>query len=93
MYDVVIEGFCRNGFAFEGLVAMRDMVVGGGKLVPCCGSREWVYQGLLREARVEEAVELNHVLLGFERGSGGGDEEVRERVLTVLGRVIAGWNE
>ena len=73
---------------FEGLVAMRDMVV--GKLVPCCGSREWVYRGLLREARVEEAVQLNDALLGLERG---GDEEGRERVLMVLERIIAGWNE
>ncbi|MED6160833.1 hypothetical protein PIB30_054980 [Stylosanthes scabra] len=97
VYEVVIEGLCRNGFVFEGLSAARDMVLAGEFVAACCGGlREWLYRGMLKEARVEDAVELNDAILGFEKCAGSGsddEEEAKEKVLAVLERVIAHWNE
>ncbi|XP_020976611.1 uncharacterized protein LOC107639096 [Arachis ipaensis] len=95
VYEVVVEGLCRNGFVFEGLSAARDMVVAGEGVASSCGGlREWIYRGMLKEARVEDAVELNDAILGFEKCGGSDDEEEsKERVLAVLERVIARWNE
>ncbi|XP_061350041.1 uncharacterized protein LOC133295258 [Gastrolobium bilobum] len=88
VYEVLIQGLCINGLVLEALKAFRDMM-GGSKFAPCCDSKEWVYRGLLMEARVNEAMEFYSALSGFERDGEGG----RERVLVVLERLIAEWTE
>ncbi|KAF7801323.1 pentatricopeptide repeat-containing protein [Senna tora] len=60
MYRILIHGFSRKGFVLEGLKVFRAMV--SAHIVPGCDCKEWVYRGLLRQARIKEAMELNDAL-------------------------------
>ncbi|TQD84075.1 hypothetical protein C1H46_030397 [Malus baccata] len=69
--EILVNGFCRKGMVCEGLKVLRAML--GVNIVPGGDGRKWVYRGLLREARIKEAVELNEAL-GCGRVGANGDE-------------------
>ncbi|KAJ0975939.1 hypothetical protein J5N97_017904 [Dioscorea zingiberensis] len=86
VYSIAIAGFCRHGRAQEGLRAMREMVRDG--VVPGMEMKEAVWRGLLQDARVEEAQELNAAL---ERVGDEGDG--LDAVAVTLDRIIKEWQE
>ncbi|MCD7453590.1 hypothetical protein HAX54_021533 [Datura stramonium] len=69
---LLVNGFCKNDMAVEGLKVLRMMVFGnlkvGGEV------RMWVYRSLLREARIREAQELNEAFKCAENGDKGNEE-------------------
>ncbi|PON47994.1 Pentatricopeptide repeat [Trema orientale] len=81
---VLISGFCRNGMVLEALKVLRAMAA--ANVEPRGELRELVYRGLLREARVREAMELN-AALEFDCDEG------RKKVLELLDRMIENWSE
>ncbi|KAB1221573.1 hypothetical protein CJ030_MR2G027114 [Morella rubra] len=85
---ILVCGFCRNGMVLEALKVLRSMVA--VNLVPGRVLRKWVYRGLLREARIKEAVELNEALVWVEDGSG--DETVK-KVVELFEQMIAVWTD
>ncbi|KAL2234502.1 pentatricopeptide repeat-containing protein At1g12775, mitochondrial-like [Sesamum indicum] len=89
-YAVLIDGFCKSGMIFDALRVLRLMA--SENLVVGNDVRMWVYRGLLREARVREALELNAALdccaLGSDDGAFGSKE-----VVDLLDRMIASWVE
>lgn len=85
---ILVCGFCRNGMVLEALKVLRSMVA--VNLVPGRVLRKWVYRGLLREARIKEAVELNEALVWVE--DGGGDETVK-KVVELFEKMIAVWTD
>ncbi|GMY35070.1 pentatricopeptide repeat-containing protein At3g22470, mitochondrial-like [Fagus crenata] len=75
---ILVNGFCRIGMVLEALKVLRQMF---GK---------WVYRGLLREARIKEAMELNEAL-GLVWDVGG--DEAMKKVLGLLDCMIGNWIE
>ncbi|KAL0425210.1 UNVERIFIED_CONTAM: hypothetical protein Sradi_1055800 [Sesamum radiatum] len=88
-YAVLIDGFCKSGMILDALRVFRLMA--SENLVVGNDVRMCVYRGLLREARVNEALELNAALDYCARGDGGafGSKEV----VDLLDRMIASWVE
>ncbi|KAH7654589.1 Pentatricopeptide repeat-containing protein [Dioscorea alata] len=86
VYATAIEGFCRHGKTLEGLRAMREMVRDG--VVPEREMKEAVWRGLLQEARVDEAQELNAALADVRE-----EGDVLDAVALVLDRIIKDWQE
>ena len=70
---------------FESLKVLRAMAAAenGGATAACSGLGKVVCRGLLREARVREAVELSDALEGDEA----------KKVLELLDRIIEDWTE
>ncbi|KAL6552369.1 hypothetical protein OROHE_007733 [Orobanche hederae] len=87
-YAVLIDGFCRNWMILDALRVLR--VMASGNLVIGSEIRMWVYRGLLREARVKEALDLNAALGCGTLGSDGGILDSKE-VVDVLEQMIAKW--
>ena len=73
---------------FEALRVLREMV--GVNLVPGRDLGKWVYRGLLREARIREAMELNEAL-GLVWDVSG--DEAMKKVLGLLDHLIGNWTE
>lgn len=70
----------------DALRALREMALDS---VPIGGGlREEVYRGLLQEARIDEARELDAALKGLEGGGGEFD-----RVAELLDRFVRDWEE
>ncbi|XP_042058959.1 uncharacterized protein LOC121803345 [Salvia splendens] len=88
LYAGLVDGFCRNGMMLDSLRVLRVMAC--EKLVIGDGIRVCIYRGLLREARVREALELNAVLGSCTSGSDG-DTCVSEKVVHLLERIISNW--
>ncbi|XP_020103439.1 uncharacterized protein LOC109720614 [Ananas comosus] len=86
VYEIAIGGFCRLGRMLDALRALREMALDS---VPIGGGlREEVYRGLLQEARIDEARELDAALKGLEGGGGEFD-----RVAELLDRFVRDWEE
>ena len=85
---ILVNGFCRKGMVFEALKVLREMV--GVNLVPGRDLGKWVYRGLLREARIREAMELNEAL-GLVLDVNG--DEAMKKVLGLLDHIIGNWTE
>ncbi|KAK4270631.1 hypothetical protein QN277_019414 [Acacia crassicarpa] len=84
IYGIFIHGFCRKGFVLEGLKVFRAMV--GANMVPTCDLKECVYRGLLRQARIKEAKELNDALVCV-------DVEGLKRISLLLDHMFAEWKD
>ncbi|KAI3463544.1 hypothetical protein Pfo_020207 [Paulownia fortunei] len=89
-YAVLIDGFCKNGMILDSLRVLR--VMASENLVVGSEVGMWVYRGLLREARVREALELNAALDSGTLGSDGGTFGSKE-VVDLLDRMTANWVE
>ncbi|KAL7152705.1 hypothetical protein ABFS83_04G116000 [Erythranthe nasuta] len=90
-YDALVDGFCRNRMILDSIRVLRFM--GSENLVIGSEIRVLVYRGLLREARVTDALEMNDALdcggtLGFDGCTSNSKE-----VVDLLDRVIANWVE
>ncbi|XP_059440109.1 pentatricopeptide repeat-containing protein At4g11690-like [Corylus avellana] len=85
---ILVYGFCKQGMVLEALKVLRAML--GVNLVPGRDLGTWVYRGLLREARIKEALELNEAL-GLVKDVGG-DEAVK-KALGLLDHMIALWTD
>ncbi|KAL3655092.1 hypothetical protein CASFOL_000878 [Castilleja foliolosa] len=85
LYGDLIDGFCRNGMILDALRVLR--VMADGNLVIGSEIRFRVYRGLLREARVDEALELKAIFDCGTLGSNGGTKEV----VDLLDRMITNW--
>jgi pentatricopeptide repeat protein len=79
---ILVYGFCKQGIVLEALKFLRAMV--GVNLVPGRDLGTWVYRGLLREARIKEALELNEAL-GLVKDVG---DAVVKKVLGLLDHMI-----
>lgn len=88
LYALLVDGFCKNGMILESLRVLR--VMAGENLVIEDEIRVCVYRGLLREARVREALELNAALGSCTLGSDGGTSG-SEKVMQLLDHMIANW--
>ncbi|XP_028752854.1 pentatricopeptide repeat-containing protein At4g11690-like [Neltuma alba] len=84
IYGIFIHGFCRKGFVLEGLKVLRAMV--GANTAPTCDSKDCVYRGLLRQARIKEAKELNDAF-------GCVDVAGLKRISLLLENMIAEWKD
>lgn len=61
---LVVVGLCRCGEVKEAMCVVRDLVRrSGGKRFVDAEVRKWVYWGLIREARVKEAILVGKALL------------------------------
>ncbi|PIN11774.1 hypothetical protein CDL12_15621 [Handroanthus impetiginosus] len=89
-YAVLIDGFCKNGMILDALRVLR--VMSSENLVVGSGVRNWVYRGLLRDARVGEALELKAALDSCTLGSDDG-AFCRSEVVDLLDRMISNWVE
>ncbi|KAK6153874.1 hypothetical protein DH2020_013513 [Rehmannia glutinosa] len=87
-YAVLVDGFCKNGMILDSLRVLR--VMASENLVMGSEVRMWVYRGLLREARVKEALELNAALDCGTLRSDGGTLGLKD-VVDLLDRMIANW--
>jgi pentatricopeptide repeat protein len=85
---ILVYGFCKQGIVLEALKVLRAMV--GVNLVPGRDLGTWVYRGLLREARIKDALELNEAL-GLVKDVVG-DEAVK-KVLGLLDHMIVLWTD
>lgn len=76
----------------EALKVVRAMVA--ANVVPCGDLRKRVYRGMLWEARIREAMELNEAVgwLGNGDENDEGDAGAR-KVLALLDHMIANWTE
>lgn len=81
---ILVYGFCRNGMVLEALKVLRAMAT--TNVVPRGGLRKLVYSGLLMEARINEAMELNEAL-EFDCDDG------MKKVLELLDRLIENWSQ
>ncbi|CAI9782637.1 unnamed protein product [Fraxinus pennsylvanica] len=70
-YSVMVDGFCNKDILLEGLRVLRVMV--SENLVVEVGDniRVFIYRGLLREARIRDAMELNETLCCVYASGGG----------------------
>ncbi|KAM2566203.1 hypothetical protein TB1_008739 [Malus domestica] len=84
--EVLVNGFCRKWMVCEGLKILKAML--GVNIVPGGDGGKWVYRGLLREARIKEAVELNEVLGCGRVGANGDESEGVKKVLALLDHMI-----
>lgn len=87
-YAVLVDGFCSNDMVLEGLRVLRVMV--SENLVVGDDVRMFIYKGLLREARIRDAVELNETLCCVY-ASGAGDGETVKKVVDLLDCLIDNW--
>ncbi|KAJ6852400.1 uncharacterized protein M6B38_255505 [Iris pallida] len=81
MYRIAVAGFCAGWRAREGVRAAREMVrdgLGVGE-----EERRWLRRSLLREARVDEALEVDAAV-----AAGDGEEIGR-----LLDRIIRDWQD
>ncbi|GMH27713.1 hypothetical protein Nepgr_029556 [Nepenthes gracilis] len=85
VYGVLICGFCGNSMLFEGLKVLRQMISSNCALE--MEVRMAVYRGLLREARIREAKELNEKLECI----GDGVSDGAEKVLKLIDEIISKW--
>lgn len=85
-FAIAVNGLCGNGMVLECLKAVGKMV--GVGFVPDPELRMRVFRGLLREARIKEAQELNEGLGCI--GSGG---EGAQKVVALLDHMITNWEE
>lgn len=70
----------------DALIAVKEMV--SDRITPASETRVRIYRGLLQQARVDEARELDPALMVIEQsGEGFGD------VLKLLDRIIKNWEE
>ncbi|KAG6498916.1 pentatricopeptide repeat-containing protein At1g52620-like isoform X1 [Zingiber officinale] len=84
VYRISVEGFCRLGRMLDALIAVKEMV--SDRITPASETRVTIYRGLLQQARVDEAQELDPALMVIEQsGEGFGD------VLKLLDRIIKNW--
>lgn len=90
LYAGLVDGFCMNGMILESLRVLR--VMASENLVIGDEIRLCVYKGLLMEARVREALELNAALGRCTLGSDGGTSG-SEEVMDLLDKMIANWVE
>ncbi|KAM1094298.1 hypothetical protein ACFX2B_009195 [Malus domestica] len=86
VHEVLVNGFCRKRMVCEGLKVLRAML--GANIVLRGDGRKWVYRGLLREARIKEAVELNEALGCVRVGANGDESEGVKKVLALLDHMI-----
>eukprot|EP00262_Sarcandra_glabra_P011928 TRINITY_DN2958_c2_g1_i1.p1 TRINITY_DN2958_c2_g1~~TRINITY_DN2958_c2_g1_i1.p1 ORF type:complete len:250 (-),score=18.28 TRINITY_DN2958_c2_g1_i1:118-867(-) len=86
VYEILVRGFCRHGKMLEALRVLRAMV--GANVAPARDLNVQVYRGLLREARIWDAQELNYALRCVEEGDGG-----FHGVTEMLDRMIGEWSE
>lgn len=86
---VLVCGFCKNGMVLEALNVLRAML--SANIVPGCGLRKWVYRGLLREARIRDALDLNEALDCVGDSEKGGESEGFKKVLALLDHMIVNW--
>ncbi|CAL9103594.1 unnamed protein product [Musa acuminata var. zebrina] len=86
VYGIAVEGFCKLRRLLAALRAMKEMVADG--ISPGSELRVSVYMGLLREARIDEARELDAALKAVEEGGEGFDS-----ALELLDRIIREWEE
>lgn len=87
-YSVLVHGFCNNDILLEGLRVLRVMV--SENLVVGDDVRMFIYRGLLREARIRDAMELNETLCCVY-ASGAGDSETVKKVVDLLDCLIDNW--
>ncbi|KAM1029988.1 hypothetical protein ACFX13_034621 [Malus domestica] len=80
------ERHSRKGMVREGLKFQRAML--GANIMPGGGVRKWAYRGLLREARIKEAVELNEALGWVGLGANDDESEGVKKVLALLDHMI-----
>lgn len=90
LYVGLVDGFCMNEMTLESLRVLR--VMASENLVIGDEIRVCVYRGLLREARVREALDLNAALSRCTPGSDGGTSG-SEEVMDLLDKMIANWIE
>lgn len=88
LYAALIDGFCKNWMVLDSLHVLR--VMASGNLVIGSEIKMWIYRGLLREARVREALELNAALSRCTPGSDGGTFGSKE-VVDLLDQMITTW--
>lgn len=89
MFRLLIPALCRDGFLLQAIGAFRDMVGGAHtEFGSCVDCGQWLYRGLLSQARVNQAMDLNAALLSLAR-----DTREKGRVLHVLDTIIADWME
>ncbi|KAK7329381.1 hypothetical protein VNO77_23544 [Canavalia gladiata] len=88
IYEVLIPGLCSNGLLLDALKALGDMLDTHASSVPSSHSKDSVYRALLREARVNQALEFNAALKSLST-----DGEGKERVLLLLQRLVAQFTE
>ncbi|KAL2493980.1 pentatricopeptide repeat-containing protein [Forsythia ovata] len=87
-YAVLVHGFCNNDMVLEALRVLRVMV--SENLVVGDDVRMFIYKGLLRDARIGDAVELNETLCCI-CASGTGDGETVKKLVDILDPLIANW--
>lgn len=81
-----MEGFCRLGRMLDALIVVKEMV--SDRISLASETRVTIYRGLLQQARVDEARELDPALIVIEQsGEGSGD------ALKLLDRIIKNWEE
>lgn len=85
---VLVSGFCRNRMVLEALKVVRAMVA--ANVFPGGNLKKRICRGLLWEARIREAMELNEPLGCL--GDGESDEGAG-KVLVLLDHMIANWKE
>lgn len=86
-YDVSVNGFWRYGMMLEALRVLRLMIINEDSEIGD-GVRVCIYRGLLREARVKEALELNKRLEEYDRS-----DERKQKLVESLDHMIATWIE
>ncbi|KAG0485425.1 hypothetical protein HPP92_009504 [Vanilla planifolia] len=86
IYGAAIQGFCERGRPFEAMRVAREMATDG--MIPPEELRVLLCQGLLREARVEEALDLDSAI----RRAVDGDDGIHG-LTQLLDRMIRDWQE
>jgi pentatricopeptide repeat protein len=85
---MAIRGFCKLERMLEVLRVLREMAM--DEVVVGEDMRKLVYRGLLQEARIDEARELDLVLGRLEENCSG-NEFVKAREM--LDRLISEWED
>lgn len=82
-YALLIKGFCKYNMVLEALMVLRVIV--SENLVVGDDVRVCVYRGLLREARIREAQELNKAWKMESEGN--------KNLMEILDHIISSWVE
>lgn len=85
---MAIRGFCKLERMLEVLRVLREMA--RDNVIVGEDMRELVYRGLLQEARIDEARELDLVLRSLEENCSGDEFE---KALGMLDRLICEWED
>ncbi|XP_078175834.1 uncharacterized protein LOC144569382 [Carex rostrata] len=88
LYHMAIRGFCKLERMLEVLRVLREMA--RDNVIVGEDMRELVYRGLLQEARIDEARELDLVLRSLEENCSGDEFE---KALGMLDRLICEWED